>query len=42
MPREAEASLNARVSEILKPLRQPGDGAVPPSFAPTEGGELIF
>jgi hypothetical protein len=42
MPREAEALLNARVSEILKPLRRPDDGAVPPSFAPTEGGELIF
>ena len=41
MPREAEAELNALVSEILKPLRQPGDGAAPPSFAPSDG-ELVF
>ena len=33
MSREAEAALNARVSEILKPLRRPDDGAVPSSFA---------
>jgi hypothetical protein len=43
--REAETSLNARVSEILKPLRQPGEGASPPSVTPLaslDGVDLSF
>jgi hypothetical protein len=34
LTREAETNLNAVVSEILKPLRQPVEGVAPPSFAP--------
>jgi hypothetical protein len=34
LPREAEIALNGRVAEILKPLRQPTDGVLPPTLVP--------
>lgn len=34
LPREAEAALNVRVAEILRPLRQPSEGATPSSLLP--------
>jgi Domain of unknown function (DUF4388) len=37
LPRDAEASLNARIAEILKPLRQPSEGATPSSLLPGSG-----
>jgi Domain of unknown function (DUF4388) len=42
VPREVEAALNARVAEILKPLRQPRESGRPGSFAPGADGELIL
>jgi hypothetical protein len=40
--REAEATLNGRVGEILKPLRQPVEGGKLISYAPAADGELIL
>jgi len=37
LTREAEAALNARVAEILRPLRQPSEGATPSSLVPGTG-----
>jgi Domain of unknown function (DUF4388) len=37
LSREAEAALNARVAEILRPLRQPTEGATPSSLVPSSG-----
>jgi hypothetical protein len=37
LTRDAEASLNARVAEILRPLRQPSEGATPSSLLPGSG-----
>ena len=34
LPREAEATLNARVAEILRALRQPAEGTAPASLSP--------
>jgi hypothetical protein len=34
LPREAEAALKARVAEVLRALRQPGEAAAPPSIGP--------
>ncbi len=34
LPRDAEAALKARIAEVLRALRQPSEGAAPPSFAP--------
>ncbi len=41
VPREAEAPLIARVSEVLKPLRQPADGATPALDAPGLGSAIV-